>query len=90
MKNREISSSIRELNQHQSNKVRQLPVLLFMTPKKQLYLTANNLNAQLTQCFQLQVTAFGGDKVINLLRALERHHKKFKKPPIGPIGAHVV
>ncbi|KAF3433163.1 hypothetical protein FNV43_RR24265 [Rhamnella rubrinervis] len=54
-KNREISSTIRELNQHQSNKV----------------------------------TAFGGDKVIQLLRALERHHKKFKKPPIGPIGAHV-
>ncbi|KAM6598417.1 hypothetical protein CsatA_018026 [Cannabis sativa] len=36
-----------------------------------------------------KVTAFGGDKVINLLRAIERHHRRFKKPPIGPIGAHL-
>ncbi|XP_010423182.1 PREDICTED: structural maintenance of chromosomes protein 6A [Camelina sativa] len=36
-----------------------------------------------------KVTAFGGDRVINLLRAIERHHRRFKKPPIGPIGAHV-
>ena len=40
--------------------------------------------------FSLQVTAFGGDKVINLLRAIERHQERFKKPPIGPIGAHLV
>lgn len=40
--------------------------------------------------FSLQVTAFGGDRVINLLRAIERHHHKFKRPPIGPIGSHVV
>nr|XP_048325795.1 structural maintenance of chromosomes protein 6B isoform X2 [Ziziphus jujuba var. spinosa] len=54
-KNREISSLIRELNQHQTNKV----------------------------------TAFGGERVMNLLRAIERHHRRFKKPPIGPVGAHV-
>ncbi|KAL5744271.1 hypothetical protein ACOSQ2_027387 [Xanthoceras sorbifolium] len=36
-----------------------------------------------------KVTAFGGDRVINLLRAIERHHRTFKRPPIGPIGAHV-
>ncbi|VVB13603.1 unnamed protein product [Arabis nemorensis] len=36
-----------------------------------------------------KVTAFGGDKVIYLLKAIERHHCKFKKPPIGPIGSHV-
>ncbi|KAF4364912.1 hypothetical protein F8388_020626 [Cannabis sativa] len=36
-----------------------------------------------------KVTAFGGDKVINLLRAIERHHRRFRKPPIGPIGAHL-
>ncbi|KAJ4911743.1 Structural maintenance of chromosomes protein 6A [Raphanus sativus] len=36
-----------------------------------------------------KVTAFGGDKVINLLRAIERHHRRFKMPPIGPLGAHV-
>ncbi|EOA19857.1 hypothetical protein CARUB_v10000108mg [Capsella rubella] len=36
-----------------------------------------------------KVTAFGGDRVINLLRAIERHHHRFIKPPIGPIGAHV-
>ncbi|KAK1578542.1 hypothetical protein Q3G72_031095 [Acer saccharum] len=36
-----------------------------------------------------KVTAFGGERVINLLRAIERHHHRFKRPPIGPIGAHV-
>ncbi|KAL0874759.1 hypothetical protein Bca101_024464 [Brassica carinata] len=36
-----------------------------------------------------KVTAFGGDKVISLLRAIERHHRRFKMPPIGPLGAHV-
>ncbi|KAH9678478.1 Structural maintenance of chromosomes protein 6B [Citrus sinensis] len=36
-----------------------------------------------------KVTAFGGDRVISLLRAIERHHHKFKSPPIGPIGSHV-
>lgn len=28
--------------------------------------------------------------MISLLRAIERHHHKFKSPPIGPIGSHVV
>lgn len=37
-----------------------------------------------------QVTAFGGDRVINLLQAIERNHRRFRKPPIGPIGSHVV
>ncbi|XP_077235428.1 P-loop containing nucleoside triphosphate hydrolases superfamily protein isoform X2 [Tasmannia lanceolata] len=36
-----------------------------------------------------KVTAFGGERVINLLRAIERHHRKFRRPPVGPIGAHV-
>lgn len=36
-----------------------------------------------------KVTAFGGDRVINLLRAIERQQHRFKRPPIGPIGAHV-
>ncbi|CAN6460828.1 unnamed protein product [Victoria cruziana] len=36
-----------------------------------------------------KVTAFGGDKVLNLLRIIERHHRRFRKAPIGPIGAHV-
>ncbi|KAJ0962005.1 hypothetical protein J5N97_029833 [Dioscorea zingiberensis] len=36
-----------------------------------------------------KVTAFGGARVLNLLQAIERHHSKFKSPPIGPIGAHV-
>ncbi|KAK9292001.1 hypothetical protein L1049_019954 [Liquidambar formosana] len=54
-KHREICSNIRELRQHQTNKV----------------------------------TAFGGDRVIHLLHAIERHHQRFKRPPIGPIGAHL-
>ncbi|KAH8513662.1 hypothetical protein H0E87_006796 [Populus deltoides] len=36
-----------------------------------------------------KVTAFGGDRVIQLLRTIERHHQRFGSPPIGPIGAHV-
>ncbi|KAK1400472.1 hypothetical protein POM88_000077 [Heracleum sosnowskyi] len=36
-----------------------------------------------------KVTAFGGNRVTNLLRAIERHHYRFGKPPIGPIGAHL-
>ncbi|KAI9073105.1 hypothetical protein K1719_044935 [Acacia pycnantha] len=52
---REINFSIRELKQHQTNKV----------------------------------TAFGGDRVMNLLRIIERSYRRFKRPPIGPIGAHL-
>ncbi|KAF7146871.1 hypothetical protein RHSIM_Rhsim03G0166000 [Rhododendron simsii] len=37
-----------------------------------------------------KVTAFGGFRVTNLLQAIERHHHRFKRPPIGPIGAHVL
>lgn len=28
--------------------------------------------------------------MISLLRVIERHHHKFKRPPIGPIGSHLV
>ncbi|KAI8564575.1 hypothetical protein RHMOL_Rhmol03G0191100 [Rhododendron molle] len=37
-----------------------------------------------------KVTAFGGFRVTALLQAIERHHHRFKRPPIGPIGAHVL
>ncbi|KAK7255916.1 hypothetical protein RIF29_29344 [Crotalaria pallida] len=50
-----IFSNIRDLHQHQSNKI----------------------------------AVFGGDKVMNLLRIIERYHQRFKMPPIGPIGAHL-
>ncbi|KAL5718364.1 hypothetical protein ACHQM5_011431 [Ranunculus cassubicifolius] len=36
-----------------------------------------------------QVTAFGGDKVLQLLRKIEENHRRFTMPPIGPIGSHV-
>ncbi|XP_052174128.1 structural maintenance of chromosomes protein 6B-like isoform X2 [Diospyros lotus] len=36
-----------------------------------------------------KVTAFGGFRVTNLLQTIERHHHRFKRPPIGPIGAHL-
>ncbi|KAG0457174.1 hypothetical protein HPP92_022331 [Vanilla planifolia] len=36
-----------------------------------------------------KVTAFGGQKVLSLLQVIETHQRKFKSPPIGPIGAHV-
>ncbi|MCD7450413.1 Structural maintenance of chromosomes protein 6A, partial [Datura stramonium] len=36
-----------------------------------------------------KVTAFGGGRVMGLLEVIERQHRKFNRPPIGPIGAHV-
>lgn len=36
-----------------------------------------------------RVTAFGGERVINLLREIERRYRRFRMPPIGPIGSHV-
>ncbi|XP_004514508.1 structural maintenance of chromosomes protein 6A-like isoform X2 [Cicer arietinum] len=36
-----------------------------------------------------KISAFGGNKVMNLLRIIERCHHKFRMPPIGPIGAHL-
>lgn len=36
-----------------------------------------------------KVSAFGGEKVTALLQVIERHHHKFQRPPIGPIGSHV-
>ncbi|KAK4770308.1 hypothetical protein SAY87_030840 [Trapa incisa] len=50
-----VVSRIRELRQHQANKV----------------------------------TAFGGDKVINLFRSIERCQGRFERQPIGPIGSHL-
>ncbi|KAK7266615.1 hypothetical protein RIF29_19264 [Crotalaria pallida] len=37
-----------------------------------------------------EISAFGGDKVMYLLRIIEKYHERFKKPPIGPIGAHLL
>ncbi|XP_078448137.1 structural maintenance of chromosomes protein 6A-like isoform X2 [Wolffia australiana] len=45
--------------------------------------------SELKQCQTNKVTAFGGERVLRLLQAIERNKKKFKKAPIGPIGAHV-
>ncbi|CAJ2654333.1 unnamed protein product [Trifolium pratense] len=36
-----------------------------------------------------KITAFGGNKVLSLLEKIERCHRRFKMPPIGPIGAHL-
>ncbi|PWA83394.1 P-loop containing nucleoside triphosphate hydrolases superfamily protein [Artemisia annua] len=36
-----------------------------------------------------KVTAFGGRGVPNLLQVIERNHRRFRKPPIGPIGSHL-
>lgn len=44
----------------------------------------------LTILFCKQIEAFGGGKVMNLLRTIEKYHQRFKMPPIGPIGAHLV
>ncbi|XP_059666932.1 structural maintenance of chromosomes protein 6B [Cornus florida] len=36
-----------------------------------------------------KVTAFGGARVTTLLQEIEKNHQRFRRPPIGPIGAHV-
>ncbi|KAI3918712.1 hypothetical protein MKX01_042032 [Papaver californicum] len=45
--------------------------------------------SELRQRHTNKVTAFGGDRVMQLLRVIERRHREFRIPPIGPIGAHV-
>uniref|UniRef100_A0A0A8ZY43 Similar to MIM (HYPERSENSITIVE TO MMS, IRRADIATION AND MMC) n=1 Tax=Arundo donax TaxID=35708 RepID=A0A0A8ZY43_ARUDO len=50
------------------------------------------LNYQISDLRQRQkdkLTAFGGDRVQNLYRSIERHRNRFQILPIGPIGAHV-
>ncbi|TVU10824.1 hypothetical protein EJB05_44376 [Eragrostis curvula] len=37
-----------------------------------------------------KVTAFGGERVLQLLKSIEKHQNRFKRPPIGPIGVHVL
>ncbi|XP_039809676.1 structural maintenance of chromosomes protein 6B-like isoform X4 [Panicum virgatum] len=52
----------------------------------------NQLKSQIEDLRRRQhdkLTAFGGDRVQNLYRSIERHHSRFKCPPIGPIGYHV-
>ncbi|KAF5191059.1 Structural maintenance of chromosomes protein, partial [Thalictrum thalictroides] len=36
-----------------------------------------------------EVTAFGGEKVLYLLKEIESNYRRFTMPPIGPIGSHV-
>ncbi|CAI5513549.1 unnamed protein product [Closterium sp. Naga37s-1] len=36
-----------------------------------------------------KLTAFGGQKVTQLLRQIEMNIGRFRRPPIGPIGAHL-
>ncbi|XP_024535853.1 structural maintenance of chromosomes protein 6A-like [Selaginella moellendorffii] len=36
-----------------------------------------------------EIHAFGGEKVIYLLQAIERNQSLFTRPPVGPIGAHL-
>ncbi|GJP63875.1 hypothetical protein CLOP_g20907 [Closterium sp. NIES-67] len=36
-----------------------------------------------------KLRAFGGDKVALLLRQIEENRRRFMRPPIGPIGAHL-
>ncbi|BBN16913.1 structural maintenance of chromosomes protein 6 [Marchantia polymorpha subsp. ruderalis] len=36
-----------------------------------------------------QMTAFGGNNILNLMRRIEENNRRFTCPPLGPIGAHV-
>ncbi|MQM03168.1 hypothetical protein Taro_035941, partial [Colocasia esculenta] len=46
--------------------------------------------SELRRCQTNKVTAFGGERVLRLLQMIEKHNRKFKSSPIGPIGAHVL
>ncbi|XP_021752713.1 structural maintenance of chromosomes protein 6B-like [Chenopodium quinoa] len=51
-----------------------------------------DFNSQIYELRQNQtnkVTAFGGEKVIQLLRIIESRCNDFQSPPIGPIGVHL-
>ncbi|XP_062092192.1 structural maintenance of chromosomes protein 6A [Humulus lupulus] len=56
--------------------------------QKQHKILSDNIR-QLQRNQTNKVTAFGGDRVIDLLREIERRRQRFKTPPIGPIGAHL-
>jgi len=36
-----------------------------------------------------QMTTFGGDRVLELLKLIEQREREFSTPPIGPIGSHL-
>lgn len=36
-----------------------------------------------------QMTTFGGDRVLELLKFIEQREREFSTPPIGPIGSHL-
>ncbi|KAG1354451.1 structural maintenance of chromosomes protein 6B-like [Cocos nucifera] len=63
--------------------------LVFIEENERRYRDLCSQMNELQQHQMNKVTAFGGGRVLNLLQAIERHHRKFKSPPIGPIGAHV-
>ncbi|CAN1267083.1 Structural maintenance of chromosomes protein 6B [Linum perenne] len=44
---------------------------------------------ELQENMKNKVTAFGGSRVLQLLRAIENHRNQFTRPPIGPIGANL-
>ncbi|KAL8153848.1 hypothetical protein V2J09_011608 [Rumex salicifolius] len=57
--------------------------------KERMYKEISSNIADMQRNQSNKVTAFGGERVLQLLRVLERHHRRFRKPPIGPIGAHL-
>jgi len=74
--------NVRDLQRQQSNKVCNFSFLCYsfcFVPRMTLLILHGK-----------QITAFGGNKVLSLLRIIERCHQRFRMPPIGPIGAHLV
>ncbi|PNY07398.1 structural maintenance of chromosomes protein 6-like [Trifolium pratense] len=76
-----------------NNKIRQKDEIKMIDDKirdhekkyNEIMLNIRNIKQQQSN----KIMAFGGNKVINLLRVIERCHQRFKMPPIGPIGAHL-
>ncbi|CAL5212017.1 unnamed protein product [Lathyrus oleraceus] len=71
----------------QTDEIRRIDVKIQDHEKKYNEIMHNIRNLKNQQ--SNKITAFGGNKVINLLRIIERYHQRFKMPPIGPIGAHL-
>ncbi|XP_044506156.1 structural maintenance of chromosomes protein 6B [Mangifera indica] len=84
---KEEESALAEKHSKGMNEIRKIADEIEDYEKK--YREITSYVRELQQNQTNKVTAFGGDRVISLLRAIERQHHRFKRPPIGPIGAHV-
>ncbi|KAJ7949553.1 Structural maintenance of chromosomes protein 6 [Quillaja saponaria] len=84
---KEEESVLSEDLQRRKNEIRKISEEIEERERRHRYILSSIREIQQQQTNK--VTAFGGDKVINLLRIIEMRHHRFLKPPIGPIGSHL-